>query len=235
MHFFLTLLVSMSLLVGCASVPQEPKPLLEGVKSVTVIAPREPWAYTVMSFVDLSLGLGSWDFEVSVGSSKEKQVLLTEMLKRKNFNFTSEFISRIVDRLRQEGYQVILQDSPWVQVDDSYQLNFAAIQSKTDVALVVAPTVMGMVSPSGTSSYVPTITAVATLLPRDKSHAPYKGFFATGWRPSAKGWQFAPAEQNFDTFDDVLDRPDAAVASFKQAGATISNLVVNQLLTATRP
>lgn len=236
MRTLIPLVVSLFLFVGCSSTPQKVDRsvhALDEVKNITVIAPREPWTYSVMSFSDLGFLLGP--VEISVNDSKEKQTLLTEMLKRKNFKFASELTTQMTDRLTQAGYQVTVQEGSWVQVNDGYRLIFGDIQTRSDAVLVIAPTLMGFVSPPGTQAYLPTVTARVTLLNKDKTLALYQGFFATGWSPANSLWTFAPATQSFSSFDDVLVSPERAVNSLKQASAVIADLAAKQILTSPQP
>ncbi len=222
-----------AILAGCStSMPKVDKAAsaLEGVKSIALIAPREPWAYSVMKFADPGLVFTTLDIEVKVSDSQRQQGQLTEMLKRKNFSFSTELTTQIATQLRNAGYQVTVQDGPWVQSNQGYSLKFADIQSKTDAVLVVAPTVMGFVFLRDVKAYAPTITTRVTLLNKDKTRTLYQGYLATGWKPLDAGWDHAYTAQTFPTFDAVLSNPDKAVASLKEASTSIANLAARKIL-----
>jgi hypothetical protein len=227
-----SLLACIALLVGCStpiSKVDKSKNAMEGIKSITLIAPREPWSYTVMNFADPGFVFKTMDIEVKVSESQKQQVQLTDMLKRHSFSFSAELSTRIAENLRRSGYQVTLQDGPWVQVNQGYSLKYADIQSNTDAVLVIAPTVLGFVSPRDAKAYAPTITTVVTLLNKDKTRKLYQGYLATGWKPLDAGWDYAHTTQTFPTFDDVLSEPSKTLAALKEASASIANLATRNI------
>jgi hypothetical protein len=221
------------LLMGCSTpVPVVPaaKAKLQDIKSITLIAPREPWSYSVMKFADPGLAFQTLDIEVKVRESQAQQVQLTEMIKRHNFSFSSEITTQLADSLRHAGFRVTLQDGPWAQQNQGFALKFADIQSNTDAVMVIAPTVLGFVSPRDSSAFVPTVTAIVTLLNKDKTQTLYKGYLTVGWKPLEDGWDFAAATQTFPSFDAVLSNPGRAVASLKDASASVAHRAVRQLV-----
>ena len=234
MKIIVFLLVCITGLVGCANPPlpkvDKTKNALEGVKTITIIRPREPREYTVMNFYDPGFVFGTMNLEVSVSASKYWQLALTQLITQQNFSFADSLTDTMAQRLKQAGYEVSVQDGPWVEDDGRYTLSYADIASNADAVLVIAPTIMGFVSPRDAAGYAPTVTTVMTLLGKDHQTPLYKGYLATGWKPSEEGWQHAYSTKTFPNFEAVVANPDQAVASLKQACNAIVNLAARQIL-----
>jgi len=234
MKIIVSLWVCIACLVGCASTPvpniDKSPTALKSIKTITLIRPREPQEYTVMRFVNPGFVFGTLDMEVSVSASKVHQTALTDLIKQQNFSFANTLTNTVAERFKQAGYEVSVQDGPWVEDHGRYILSYADIASDADAVLVIAPTIMGFVSPSNMRGYAPTVTAVMTLLGKDHETHLYKGFLAAGWKPSEEGWQHAYSAQTFPSFEAVVADPDKAVASLKQACNAIANLAARQIL-----
>lgn len=234
MKIIVSLLVCIACLVGCATPPlpkvDKAKNALEGVKTITILRPREPREYTVMNFYDPGFVHVSLNLEVSVSASKERQIALTELITQQNFSFADSLTHTVAQRFKQAGYEVTVQDGPWVEDDGRYILSYADIASDADAVLVIAPTIMGFVSPRDAAGYAPTVTTVMTLLGKDHQTPLYKGYLAAGWKPSEEGWQYAYSTKAFPSFEAVVADPGQAVASLKQACNAIANLAARQIL-----
>jgi hypothetical protein len=229
MKTFVSLLACAFLLMGCATPLAKVDKLetaLEGVKSITLVTPREPWSYSVMNLVGSGFFSKNLNIQITVNESKNRQVLLTDMLKREGFSFSFELTTQIADALSKSGYQVTIQDGPWENEYQIYKLKYTDIQSNTDAVLVIAPVVVGFVSPSGTQAYSPTVTTTVTLLNKDKTRALYQGYLASGWKPPNVDWSFVEPRQTFPTFDVVLANPSKTVESLKNACTAIADLLI---------
>jgi hypothetical protein len=122
-----------------------------------------------------------------------------------------------------------VEDGPWEEADGKFKLSFDKIQSNADAVLVISPTIIGFVATGVTSDYLPTITAVVTLLGKDRKEQLYRGFHASGWQPKADGWRNSMAKTTFANFDALMADPTRTAASLSEAATAVTSTVSNDL------
>lgn len=219
-------------LVGCASpvpridVAQEK---LAKIKTISVVRVPEPKTYTVLNIGHPGVAFGLIGGLIAAADQNSKQETLSKAYREQGIAINNVLVAELVKQLNAQGFIAQEQDAPWKEVDNSHSLKFEDIQSTADAVLVVSPTIEGFVSPQGSTSYLPTITAPATLLGDDKKNPMYRGFHAVGWRPPAEGWRSTEAKNTYPNFGALMADPKASAQSLEDAARDLAQSVSRDL------
>jgi hypothetical protein len=218
----------MALLAACAGpVPRIDASVnsLSPVKTIAVIRPPEPKTYTVMNFGHPGMAFGLIGGLIAGGDQASKQDQLSAAFKAQGVGFASHLASQIALKLGTAGYETAVEDGPWEEAEGRYRLPFDKINSKADAVLVVSPTIVGFIATGAISDYLPTMTAVVTLLGKDRKEQLYRGFHSSGWAPKADGWKVTPPKKTFPDFDTLMANTKASASALDNAGTAIAETV----------
>ncbi|HET7773637.1 MAG TPA: hypothetical protein VFK82_07405 [Burkholderiaceae bacterium] len=226
-------IASLLLLAACASpVPKidSTPAALARVKTIAVIRAPEPKTYTVVNFGHPGMAFGLVGGLIAAGDQKSKQDELSAAMKQGNPALTSAALPEaLVSQLNQMGFQARVEDAPWAEVDGKYTLPFDKINSDADAVVVVSPTIVGFIATGLTSDYYPTMTAVVTLLGKDRKEPLYRGYHATGWQPKADGWRFSPAKTTFGNYAALMADPKKSADALSEAARNVAASVARDL------
>ena len=82
-----------------------------------------------------------------------------------------------------------------------------------------------MVTRTKTQDYQPVITAVVTLLGKDRKEELYKGFHASGYASLDDRWRLSPATASFANFEALIADPNASSRALLEAAGAIASTV----------
>ena len=229
----LLLVVVVAMLAACAGpvakIDSSPIALAK-VKTIAVIRTPEPKTYTVMNFGHPGMAFGLIGGLIAASDQSSKQDQLTAALKKLDLAPTSTSLAdSIAAQLTRVGFEAKVEDGPWVETDGKFQLTFDQINSSADTVLVVSPTIVGFVATGATSDYLPTITAIVTLLGKDRKETLYRGFHACGWQPKAEGWKYSATKTTFSNFDALMADPEKTAGALRDVSAEIAMTVADDL------
>jgi len=233
LRFFLVI-TAIAVITGCAGPGPKidiPPRTLANVHTIAVIRSPEPKAYTAVNFGHPGMMFGLVGGLVVAADQNHKQSLLTEAIKKINTVPTSDVLAEgIANQLTRRGFEVSVEDGPWEESDGKFNLDFEKITSSADAVLVVAPTIVGFVATGATKDYVPTITAVVTLLGKDRKNPIYRGFHASGWHPRGDDWRCSsPVVTTFGNFDALMSDPAKTANALSDAATGIAVTVAEDL------
>lgn len=229
----LILVFALVTLAGCASPVQKidgsPTNLAK-IKTISVIRPPELKTYAVLNFGHPGMAFGLIGGLIAASDQSSKQDKVTALVKQQNPNPTAPALAdNIAAQLTRDGFEAKVEDGPWVENDGKFTIDTAAIKSSADAVLVVAPTTVGFVTSGPTSDYLPTITAVVTLLGKDRKEILYRGYHACGWRPKADGWRNSSTNVAFANFDAMMADPKKTTDSLTSAATAVATTVGEDL------
>lgn len=227
------LVLAVMFLAACAGpvpkIDSSPSALAQ-VNTIAVIRSREPDTYTVINFGHPGVAFGLIGGLVAAGDQGSKQDRLTEAVKQNTPAPTaSSLADSIAAQLNRQGFEASVEDGPWEEKDGKFVLKFENIKSDADAVLVVSPTMVGFIATGLTSDYMPTITAVATLLGKDRKEQLYRGFHACGWQPKGDGWRHSSPRTTFANFDELMADPGKTSLALTDAAAEIAVTVAQDL------
>jgi len=200
------------------------------VKTISVIRSPEPKTYVVMNFGHPGMGFGLVGGLIVAADLSSKQDRITQSIKEQKLPPVSTILAdNIAARLKAKGYDVRVEDGPWEENGNGFKIDFEKIKSSSDTVLVVAPGMYGFVTTSVVSDYMPTITAVVTLLGKNRKEPLYRGYHATGWQPKAEGWRHSPSKTTFANFDVLMADPKKTAVALNDATERIANTVAEDL------
>lgn len=229
----LALIATVAVVTGCAApVPRiDASPgAIANVKTIAVIRSPEPKTYTVMNFGHPGMAFGLIGGLVAAADQNSRQERLTQAVKEKSPIPTSGTLAdSIATRLARQGFEAKVEDGPWEESDGRYKLDFEKINSSADTVLVVTPTIVGFIATGVTSDYFPTVTAVVTLLGKDRKEQLYRGFHAAGWGPAADGWRHTSPKVTFPNFDALMADPAKAAGALSDAASEVAETVAQDL------
>ena len=235
MRISITKIISISLLAflsACASpVPKidVAASKLASIKSIVVVRPPPQKSYTMLNFGHPGMAFGLVGGVIAASDQKSKQEQLTTAYKAQGVNISNALADRIAASLSSVGFQVRIEDGPWVESENGYTIQFDQIKSDADGVLVVTQTNVGFVATVAPSDYLPTITVVATLLGKDRADQIYRGYHASGWAPKAKGWRVSAPKTTFPTFNNIMADTSASAATLQEAAAAIATTIRDDL------
>lgn len=206
---------------------------LAPIKTITIIRPPEPRTYTVLNLGHPGMAFGLIGAIIATADRNAKQEKLTKVFRQQGVGVSAELAWRISASLTQIGYQCKIEDGPWQEVDDKYDLLFEKIKSDGDAVLVIAPTTIGFFT-SGIgggqyNDYLPTITSTITLLGKDRTQQIYRGYHAYGWNPGAEGWRHTATKKTFSNFNALMSNPKLTAQSLTVAAIGIASTVARDL------
>ncbi|BAL26843.1 hypothetical protein [Azoarcus sp. KH32C] len=230
-QFFL--IAAILVVTGCAGpvrkIDTSPGALAD-VKTVAVIRAPEPKTYTVMNFGHPGIAFGLVGGLVAAADQSSKQERLTKAIKEKAPAQTADALAEgIAGQLQRRGFDARVEDGPWEENDGKFKLEFDKITSSADAVLVVTPTMVGFIATGVTSDYLPTVTAIITLLGKDRKEQLYRGFHAAGWQPKAEGWRYSPPTETFGNFDALMADPTKTGLALAGAAREIASTVADDL------
>jgi hypothetical protein len=202
---------------------------LSAIKSIVVVRSPEPKTYTVLNFGHPGMYFGAIGGVIAAVDQNGKQDRLSVALKANGLSVTAALAERVAAQLSQAGYQVKVEDGPWEEADGKAKLVLAKVHSDADGLLLISPTIVGFVATGAAGDYLPTITAVVTLLGKDRKVQIYRGYHASGWQPKAEGWKTSSAKTTFTNFDALMADPARTGASLTEAAAAIATTVASDL------
>ena len=195
------------------------------VKTIAVIRTPEPKTYTVANFGHPGMLFGAIGGLVAAADQSAKQNELSAAFHQRQSAISSHLADEVAAQLRTAGFEVRVEEGPWEEADGKFNLKFENITSSADAVLVVSPTIVGFISPRMGSDYLPTMTAVATLVGKDRKEQLYRGFHSYGFQPKAEGWKSTAPKATFSDFQVLMADPNAAVHSLEDAGMAIARSV----------
>lgn len=223
----------LALITGCAGpVPRidSPAGAMSQVRTITVIRSPEPQTYAVVNFGHPGIAFGLIGGIVAAADQHNKQERLTQAIKLQGAPKATHMLAdNIAQRLAQRGFEVSVEDGPWEEADGKFKLDFEKITATTDTVLVIMPTIVGFIATGATSDYLPTITAIATLLGKDREKPIYRGFHAAGWQPKSDGWRYSSPSITFGNFEGLMRDPAATAAALNHAAAEVAATVAEDL------
>jgi len=230
---FLMLVATMVVVAGCVGpvpkIDSSPR-ALANVKTIALIRSPEPKTYTVQNFGHPGMAFGLIGGLIVAADLSSKRDRLTQTIKEKSpTTISNTMANSIVDQLLLRGFDVNVEDGPWEENDGKFTIDFEKITSSADAVLVVAPSVVGFVATGATTPYLPTITAIATLLGKDRKEPLYRGFLSSGWHPKADGWRSSSPTATFGGFDALMADPTRTAGSLNSAASQIATMVAQDL------
>ena len=224
-------LLSLSLLAACAGpVPKidASTEKLAAIKTISVIRPPEPKTYDVMNFGHPGIAFGVIGGAIAASDQANKKNILNASYREKKLAINSKLADSIAERLNSSGYEAVVEEGPWEEVDGKFKLSFDKIASTADGVLVVTPTLEGFIATT-TQDYMPTVAVGVILLGKDRKEQLYKGFHSSGWAPMAKGWRITPANVTFRNFDAIIQDTKASSEALANAAIAIGQTVSTDL------
>lgn len=196
---------------------------IAGIKTVAVIRPPEPKAYVLVHF-------GHPRGASAAGDLSGKQVILTAATREKNLPSPSERLATdLANQLRKFGFQARVEDGPWEESDGRFKIDVEKITSSADAVLIVNPTLIGFIAPGASSDYVPTVTAVVTLLGNDRKEPIYRGYHACGWHSRHDIWRSSSTPISFVDYHSLISDPERAADSLALAASAVASTVAEDL------
>ena len=229
-------LVALAMLAGCGAMPKvdSDRTRLSTIHTVAVIRAPEPKTYTILNMSHPGMMFGLIGGIAAEMDAQSKQETLSKAYREQGVHVTTSLAESIANRLKAAGYDARAEDGPWVEKEGKQTLEFEAIRSDADAVLVAAPALVGFVAPHMGSDYYPTITAVATVLGKDRKQKLYVGYHASGWQMTREGWRNSPAAVTYPNFSDIMADTKASAASLDAAAAAIAASIVQDLPPAVR-
>lgn len=217
------------LLAGC-SVPrvEATQGSLGKIGTLAVIIPPEPKTIGVADFGHPGMAFGLIGGIAASADMKAKQDRVTAALKSEKLELSPLLVDRVVAGLAAGGYQARAETGPWREIDGKLQLRYEEIQSDADAVLVLVPNPAFML-PNLASDFLPTMLVTAVLLDKDRKTQLYRGFHASGWKPTGDGWRHTPAKVTFPTFDAVMQSPPVTAIALKDGTDAVAATVVADL------
>lgn len=183
-----------------------------------------------MNFGHPGMAFGLIGGLVAAADQNSKQERLTQAVKEKSPILTSGILAdSIATQLRRRGFEAKVEEAPWEESDGRFRLDFEKITSSADTLLVVTPTIVGFITTGTTSDYLPTVTAVVTLLGKDRKEQLYRGFHAAGWEPKANGWRHTAPKVTFANFDALMADPTKTAGALNVAASEVAETVAEDL------
>ncbi|MEJ8845753.1 hypothetical protein [Variovorax rhizosphaerae] len=230
-------IAALALLTGCVGpVPRieaAPAKLTE-IKTIAVVRTPEPKTYTVMNIGHPGTAFGLVGGLIAAADQISKTNTLSKAYQDQGTSTSAALTTEVVGQLKAQGYTVNEQDAPWNEKDGRFSLQFDQIQSDADAVLVIAPTLVGFVSPQNSTEYLPTVTAVATLLGKDRANPLYRGFHSVGWRPTAEGWRNRLPKTTYPNFSALMTDTRASADALNGAAADVASSVAVDLKRSSR-
>ena len=202
---------------------------LSKIQSVAVVRPPEVKTFTVMNFGHPGMAFGLVGGLIAAGDQSSKQDQLTKVLKEHDIRVTSALAENVAAQLTRQGFQATVEDAAWEESEGRFKLPFDNIKSDADVVVIVAPTIIGFIATGVTSDYIPTLSAVVTVLGKDRKAPLYRGFHVSGWQPKADGWRHTPAATTFSNFESLMANPSATSRSLNQAASAVAVTIADDL------
>ena len=224
-------LLSLALLTACAGPVKKvdaSREKLATIRTIAVIRPPEPKAYEVMNFGHPGLAFGVIGGAIAASDQSSKKNLLNASYKERNLAASSKLAGSIAEQLNSSGFEAIVEEGPWEEVDGKFKLSLDKISSTADGVLVVTPTLEGFVATT-TQDYMPTVTAVVVLLGKDRKEQLYKGFHSSGWAPMGDGWRITLAKVTFRNSDALIQDTKASSEALVNAAIAIGQTVGTDL------
>lgn len=207
-------------------------PNLEKVKTIAVIRSFEPRTYPVIRLADYSDSPDALSQLIGAGNQgapADAQEAFTRMVKQHSaVPISAQLADGIAAQLTRLGYAATVEEGPWEVVDGYATLDFDNIKSSADAVLVIKPTVIGFLAP-GNGPYVPTVTAIITVLSAAEKQVLYRGFHDCGLMPKASGWRYCSSSSPFEHFDDMTSQPQKTADALAEAAAGIAASVAQDL------
>lgn len=218
-------------LAGCAGpVRIEVAPAtLAAISTVDIITPPEPKTYAVLNFGHPGMAFGLIGGIAAAADQASKQDQLTALLKKTNLNTSRRIAEEVATRLTAMGYRSRTEEGPWEEKNGGYSLAFENIKSDADAVMIIIPTIVGFVAPGMASDYLPTITAVATLLGKDRKNPLYRGYHVYGWEPMAGQWKHLPPSKTFENFAALYSDSEASAKTLTDAALAVSHSIATDL------
>lgn len=221
------------LLGGCASAPAprvEPvRSALANVKTIAVLRLPPIKFYSVSNLAHPGIALGLLSGLLAYIDQQDKGTQLSTAYVQKNLVPLESFPEILAERLRRWGFKTTVENAPWQESGDQYNLEFANLHSNADAILVLAPKMLGFIAPDLVSDYVPVIQIEATLLAKDLKTVLYRGYHAAGWQYAQEGWRFSGARGSFPTFDALMKNPRASAEVLANTSRGIAVTIATDL------
>jgi hypothetical protein len=221
-----------ALLMGCVGpVPKiDPAPeKLAAIKSIAVIRVPEPKTYTVWNIGHPGMAFGLIGGLIAAADQSNKQDTLSKAYKLQGTAVNQGLVHKVSALLKEEGYEVVEQDGPWVEKDNAFTLAFDKVETNADAILVVSPAIVGFVSPAHEGNYLPTITSVATLHGQDRTKPLYRGYHAAGWTPAQEGWHQTEARTKYPDFSALMKDTAGSASALEMSADDIARSVTKDL------
>ena len=221
-----------ALLGACASPPARvdlSPGAAAGVRTVAVVLPPEPRAYSVLNMGNPALAFALVGGIFVAADQDEKQAKLYKAMTIQNFSLARLLGAQLVRKLAEDGYRTRLAQDAWEERNGRPVLRPERAAQGADALLVVVPITTGFVARGPTADYVPTVTVLARLLSPDGRTELYRAYHAFGWQPRADDWRFTPASAGFSDFDALMAHPAASAAALARGTEAIAARVARDV------
>lgn len=204
---------------------------LANVKSISVIRPFEPRSYVVTAFDDTGAPVSTAEFR-GAGNQQPPSALQEKFTNKVRQSLKAPISTLLADgiaaQLTRMGYAARVEDGPWEVTDDYSTIDFDKVKSSADAVLVIKPTIVALLASDRDARYVPTVTAIVTVLGPAKEVL-YRGFHASGWDPKGADWRHSSTEWKFDYYDEMASQPQKVADALADAATNISATVAEDL------
>jgi hypothetical protein len=210
-------------LAGCASVPNvdASKSALQQVKSVTVIAVREPGAIQVVNIGGAAMAFGAVGGLIQANTNLDHSKTFQQELVQNKVSFAKPMEAAIEEALRADGFQVSVDRKQWpVKAADGKSDDYSGIHVDTDAILLVWFGMDGYMSPPNSSHYLPWVVVKARLLDAKTKGDLYFKTFCVGYQMKIENAVLMSADEKyrFGSFDSLMGGFDQAVAGLIDSG-----------------
>lgn len=227
----LSLFVLLPQLSGCALTPRvDAAPeKLSSVRSVTVIRPIEPKTYLVYQKGSAWAAFGLIGQAIQEAQRAKREESLTQALRVQGVYITKQLADGVAERLTKIGFETTIKDWPWEEMMGVQDVPIEKVGSSADSVLILQPLVIGFVSSSMFSDYVPTMLVSARLIGRHHNEKLYSRNHESGSWGIAGDPKTIPSTTSFADVDILMSDTKSAASALTAVCDSIAQSIAEDL------
>lgn len=226
-----TLFVLIVHLAGCALTPRidAASEKLVSVRSVVVIRPIEPKTYLVYQKASGWAAFGLLGQTIAEMQRAKREESLTQALRVQGVSINKQLAEGVATRLTKIGFVTKIEDWPWEEMMGVNEVPIEKVNSSADAVLILQPLVVGFVSASPFSDFVPTMLVSARLIGRQNNEKLYSRNHESGSWGIAGDPKVIPSTTSFASIDELMSDTKSAASALNGVCDSIAESIVEDL------